>query len=247
MQTNKQSGHLTPQPKSGQMDIVSPVANNQPTQSTQGFNNMSTIQKEVTFNYKKKKDEQTGMESKRAPEVLKINFPTVQDLVTAAVAGLNSDDEAVKKTAENSLSLIQDAVEGIIIGQARSVLEDKTAENFPYNEIDWEYIANLPPAQRKGGGIPKEQWEAFTADYSAVMPAITGKDQEKIDNAATLLGRRLATVKNSKEHLKFFEEQLNLYTAQAPNAAEYVDVLEFLNSKIEEYLSLDSAALLAKL
>ena len=194
---------------------------------------MNFTQKEVNFSYKTRKDQATGMEEKRPTEVLAINFPAVADLV--------------KETSEKGLALIQEAVEAIMIGRARELLENCSSANFPYDQLDWEVIANLPPAQRRGGGISKEQWDAFLADYCTVMPGITGKSQDQIDNASAILGKRLSTVKNSKDHLAFFEKQLGMYITGAPNAAEYTDVLEFLTSKVDEYKSLTADDVLKNL
>lgn len=193
---------------------------------------MSTIQKQVSFRFKKKLDEKTGMETTRQPETLTISYPLVASLITSA--------------SEKGLQLIQEAVEAVIDSRAKELLKDYTSANFPYSELDWEKIATMPPAQRRGTGISTEQWEAFLAEYSKVMPALTNKSQEQVDNAAAILGRRLATVKNSKEHLAFFEKQLGIFM-ESPNAADYSDVLEYLVSKIEEYKSLTAEDILAKL
>lgn len=197
---------------------------------------MNTIQKEVTFRYKTTKDKETGAEFKRPDEVLKISFPVV-------------DADFIAELSEKGASLLQDAVESVIVGRARELLEGQnvTSANFDYSSLVWETIANLPPAQRRGGGIAKELWESFIEDYKAVMPGVTGKSVEQVNNAANILSKRLATVKTSKDHLDFFETQLGLYVHNSEHAGEFTDVLEFLLSKIEEYRGLSAEETLKNL
>ena len=67
------------------------------------------------------------------------------------------------------------------ISRARELINDNesvTQETFPYAELAWEKIANLPKAERRGGGIPKEQWE----ERSAAAKTLTEKQERMARN-----------------------------------------------------------------
>lgn len=194
---------------------------------------MNVIRQEVRFGYREKLDQATGMKTRRIPDLLTIDFPILADLVLNA--------------SEKVQNLLQDAVNQVLVERARELLASYDAKTFPYVELDFEKIANLPPAQRKGGGIAQETWDAFIEDYKTIIVAVTGKTQDQVDNAAKILSKRLVGYKTSKDHLIFFAQMLALYQANSPNAAEYSDVVEFLTSKIEEGLNTTPEQALANL
>jgi hypothetical protein len=192
----------------------------------------------VKFNFRKVKDEATGLESKR---------PTVElELPLLSVEGIVKEFEAGGKRLE----LIVEAVREVQIARARELVNDKediTSANFPYAELNWETIANLPKAERRGGGISKEVWEEFAKDYIAVMPSVTGKTVDQIGNAAKILLNKFQAVKTNKPVLKLLKEQLGVYANSSPNAEQYGECISFLVEKAETFLSMDDAALLANL
>lgn len=172
--------------------------------------------------------------NKRPTVELAIEYPEASDLVTILEAG------------GKQLDLLLEAVAGVIYGAARTIVNDKediTGDNFPYSDITWEAIANRPASERKGGGISKEDWQAFFTDYQTVMPSITGKSEEKVANAVKLFAAKLHPVKYAKPILVALKEQLALYTTHAPTAGEYTDQLEFLISKADSFIEAGAAAL----
>ena len=192
----------------------------------------------VKFNFRKVKDEATGLESKRPSVELELPLLSVEGIVAAFQAG------------GKQLDLIVEAVRDVQIASARELVNDKediTAENFPYAELAWEAIANLPKAERRGGGIPKETWEEFAKDYIAVMPTATGKSIDQITNASKILLNKFQAVKTNKSVLKLLKEQLGIYVNTSPSAEQYQDCVSFLVEKAETFLNLDEAALLANL
>ena len=196
----------------------------------------------VKFNFRKvvTKDEVSGVEveSKR---------PTVElDLPLLSVEGIVKVFEAGGK----QLDLLVEAVREVQISRARELVnekEDITAANFPYDQLLWNSIANLPKAERRGGGIPKETWEEFSKDYVAVMPAVTGKSIEQVTNAAKILLNKFQLVKTNKPVLKLLKDQVALYANSSPNAEQYSDCIQFLVEKADTFINLDDAALLANL
>lgn len=194
--------------------------------------------KPVKFNFKKTKDKQTGIETVRKPVELAIPFPSVEGIVAILEAG------------GKQLELLQDAIESVIIAQAREIISEDTsinASNFPLEKITWEYIANLPKAQRRGGGIPKEVWEAFEKDYIEVMPAVTGKTLEQVTRAAAIFKNKLNSVKTNEPVLKLLQEQLAIYAEATPNLEEFKDCVDFLSNKADTFLNVSPEELLANL
>ena len=105
----------------------------------------------------------------------------------------------------------------------------------------------MPKAERTGGGISKEVWEAFGKDYVSVMPGVTGKSADQVGNACKLLLAKFQPVKTNKKVISFLKEQLALYFSSTQNAEEFQECYEFLDSKAESLLKADEASLLANL
>ena len=194
--------------------------------------------KPVKFNFKKTKDKQTGIETVRKPVELAIPFPSVEGIIAILEAG------------GKQLELLLDAIESVVISQARDIISEDTsinASNFPIEKVTWEYIANLPKAQRRGGGIPKEIWEAFEKDYVEVMPEATGKTLEQVSRAASIFKNKLNSVKTNEPVLKLLQEQLAIYAEATPNLETFKDCVEFLDGKLNTFLNISPEELLANL
>lgn len=205
------------------------------TEITANFNKM-VDEKEVKFNFRTVKDEATGLEVKRATIEQKIPVPSVEGIIAILEAG------------GKQLELLQEAVADVIYQRAREILadDDKLTE-VPVDQLTWEVISNLPKAERKGRGIPKETWEDFSKDYVAVMPGVTGKSAEQVGNAAKIFLNKFQQVKTNKPVIKLLQGQLALYLNSSPNAEQFSDCVEFLVNKAETLLSVDEAALLEAL
>jgi hypothetical protein len=119
-------------------------------------------------------------------------------------------------------------------------------EALDYNKLTIEYLANLPPSER-GVGIRKEKWELWEADYKAVMPAVTGKNEKQIQTALDLFLKRLQPCRGNKKVLAALKEQLSLWIANSQNAEEFGDIALYLDGKLDAFMSADEEALLANL
>ena len=174
--------------------------------------------KEVLFHFKKSKDKDTGVESKRDSLPLAIPYPNVEGIAEALGKG------------GKLLDLIVDAVETIITQQARDIINDSndtlSAANFPVDLLSLEYIANMPKAQRRGGGIPKESWDDFIADYIEVMPEAAGKTVDQVTKMAKILMGKLSSVKTNEPVLHLVQDQLAVYAENTTNLTE--ELLEAL-------------------
>lgn len=196
--------------------------------------------KSVKFNFKKQVDKDTKIETIREAVELALPFPSVQGILAIL--------EAVDQDGKNKqLDLLVDAMEGVIIAQARDVIADDTsinAGNFPLDKVTWEFIAALPKAQRRGGGIPKEVWEGFALDYIAVMPEATGKSIDQCKNAAAILKDKLAKVKTNTDVLELLVAQLSIYAENTESLEDYQECVEFLLTKAETFLNVSPEELL---
>lgn len=191
--------------------------------------------KEVKFNFRKNAE----LGTKRPTVALAINFLTLEGLV-----------EILESGNEKQISLVLETLQVPILEQARAQVDENEAisqDTLDGSKLTWEYISKLEPAARRGGGIPKETWEAFVVDYNEVMPAVTGKTTEQVARASALLGNKFAAVKTNKQVLGFLAQQLDMYFANTAKAEEFVECYEFLKNKAEALLKADDAALLANL
>lgn len=195
----------------------------------------NTILKSQKFIFRK--DRVLG--EKRATVELAIPIPTAEALLEAL-----SD--------EKQQAYLLELVANDIIANARlQVGDDKKPvnkqEELDYSKLSIAYIANLPPAERRGGGISKEVWEDFFSDYVAIMPAILGKPVENVENAGKLFVARLQPVKTQKKILKVLGDYLNLWFTSTKQQEELAEVYEFLSEKVKDFMSRDEAELLVNL
>ena len=193
--------------------------------------------KETTFNFRKSKDEETGVESKRASVIGKLRVPSIEGIIAIL------QDENTK-----GLELLQSAVEGVIVDYVKSALSDDatiTTDNFNPELYTWDVIANLPDSDRRGRGIPKEVWEDFIKSYIETMPAIIGKSADVVKKQAAILAQKFQQLKNHEkknELLPKFIEMLSLYVAHSPEAEQYSAPVEFLLKKAEQFMNADNNA-----
>lgn len=184
-----------------------------------------------------KKDKELG--TRRPTVELKIPVPSLEGIIAILEAG-----------KEKEIQLLLDAVQSVVLEQARAQVnekEDISQETLDIAALSWEAIANLPPAARRGAGIPKELWEEFSKDYVTVMPAVTGKTVEQVSRAAKLFVAKLQPCKTDKKVLSFLKSQIDLWFANTPNGEDFSDCYEFLSKKVDTFLAADSSALLENL
>lgn len=192
--------------------------------------------KEFTFTFRKTKDEESGVETKRNSVVAKLQIPSIEGIVKILEEG------------GKGLELLQSAVESVIQDHAKSVLGDDgtlTTENFPSDTITWDAIANLPDADRRGRGIPKELWEDFLKSYIENMPAIIGKPVDVVKKQASILAAKfqpLRTHEKKNELLPKFIEMLSLYLSNVADAEQFQAPIEFLLKKADQFMNADTSA-----
>lgn len=184
--------------------------------------------KEAKFNFRKQKDEATGVETKRATvELAKLPVPSVEGIV------------AILETGGKALDLLLEAVSDVVISRARDVINENesiTSDNFDYAQCDWNVIANLEKEDRRSG-ISKETWEDFAVDYVEVMPAISGTTKEQSANAAKIFAGKFASIKNKKDVIAKLKLRLAMYAEHSPKAAEFAECIDFLFKKADKLIS----------
>lgn len=189
--------------------------------------------KEFTFGFRKTKDEDTGVETKRPNIELKLPILSVEGIIE------------VLQNGGKELELLQQAVYNVYADYAKSLINDDaslTTENFPVQAVTWNAIANQPESERKGRGIAKEVWEDFGKSYLDIMPGLTGKTLDQVKRQAAILLQKLNPLKNhekKEEILPKFKEALAMYINNAPDAEQFVGCVEFLNKKIDDILASD--------
>lgn len=197
---------------------------------------MQYNQVEASINFrtvKSKNDAGETVETKRESIKLHIPVPTWEEIISLIEAGTA---EEASETAKNNLQLVQDALFAVVYDQAVSLAKENpslTSANFPFEELDWEKIANAPEAERKSRGISKEEWADFADDYMASMPSITGKEEERVKRAVAVFILKFAPIKSDKKSIAVLRDQLVVYAEQAPNAGNYYKVIEFLLKKAD--------------
>lgn len=209
------------------------------------FNNEVDV-KETNFFFRKVKNEvkdpETGkvnvVETKRPTVTLPIPVPSVEGIVSILQAG------------GKQLDLLLEAVANVVIEQARDYVNDHeevNATNFPFEMLGWEKIANLPKAERRGGGISKELWDDFEKDYVEIMPGLTGKKKEAVEMAAKVFKTKFAGAQTNKPVLKLLEGQLTIYASNTTQGEQVLPCIEFLQQKLEKLLNTDETNLLLAL
>lgn len=197
--------------------------------------NIKTEAKEVSFHFKKEKiKDNAGKvigEGKKLPSVkANVPVPNAEGLLEIITAG------------GKPLELLVDLAQGAIEEQCRRLINAFREAN-PDKEVpadilnpamlDWEVIANLPKSERRGLGISDEDWDAFFADYRAIMPKATGKDEDRIEKHVQLYKRKFQTVRNDKKALTVLNDMLALWASNTANMEENSDVYEYLKKRVE--------------
>lgn len=156
--------------------------------------------------------------------------------------------QAVLDAGDASIKYLENLIYGEFVSAARNILsEDMTItgqDNFPWDKLNWAQIIAENETERKGRGITKETWVDFEKDFLAVMESCSNKSEVQLKNVATIIKNKLQPVKFNKPVLqKVVTEYLAVYVQSATRLEEFSDVVEFLQKKAEEFLSMDQVAL----
>lgn len=190
---------------------------------------------EMSFFFRKDKETDT----KRDTVKLYLPFLTVDGVVAILEAG-----------DSKQIQLLLDQLNQAVVAQARVQVNDKediTQDTLDLTKLSWEAIANLPQAERRGGGIAKEIWEEFFKDYATVMSEKGGKNEEQIGLHTSILQKKFGTIRANKKALNAFKTFLDTYASFTTELETFQDCVEFLQNKADTFLTMDDAALLENL
>ena len=182
------------------------------------------------FKFRFKKDK---LGNQRAPVELKIGVPSVAGII------------AILEKGGKDLELLQEVVADTVRSAVASTVAEQeqiSQETFPHDKHTWTAIANQPRAERQT--ISQDTWNAFGADYIAVMPAVSNKTAEQVGNAVAVYLKKFAQVKTNKDIIGKLKIQLGLYMEHSPNAEQYSDVLDMLLNRADALLKADDTQLL---
>lgn len=186
---------------------------------------------EAKFHFRKVKDE-LGVETKRPTVNLTLPMPTVDGILAAL-------------KDEKQRDFVLETLGSAIIEGARQQVNDDAKpvnkqEELDVSKLTLSHLANVPKAERRGGGIQKAVWEAFEKDYIAVMPSVASKTEEQVTKAAKIFVAKLQPAKTNKPVIKLLMDQLDLWYAStaAESQEEYMDIYEFLKEKGDTFLNL---------
>lgn len=200
---------------------------------------------ELKLQFKKVKEvdaegKPTGVETKR--EAFSITLPYI------TLPGLQKslEDEKVTKLILETIN--DELVARYAKEQVSANVDWKDGTNLDLGVLTLEAIANLPPSDRRGGGIAKETWDLFVKDYVDVMTTqLPDKSAGNIQNAAQMFAKRLQTVKTSKPILQVLKGYLGQWFSNSKQQEELMEVFNFLSDKADEFLAKDEASLLANI
>lgn len=181
---------------------------------------------------------------------IKFNFRTVagvkRDTITLDIEPVSLQDAL--NAGEASIKYLEAMILSEFTAAARSILQDDAEitgnENFPFAKLTWASIITESESERKGRGIPKEVWVDFEKDFLSVMEACSSKTPDQLKNVATILRNKLQQVKFNKPVLeKVVSDYLAVYVQSATRLEEFADVVEYLQNKANEFLTLDQVSL----
>lgn len=190
------------------------------------------VPQEQVFRFKKDK-----LGNKRANVTINARVLTLDGLVDV----LNRGDE-------KEVALVMDQVNQAF----RDVLAEKVGDDESFDQakydglnLTWAAIANMPKEDRRVSSIPKEVWDAFVADYMAIMPALTKTSAEANTIACDIYVKKMAPARSNKPVLERLKMRLALYIENSQKAEEFQEILEVLLRRIETYLKAETPELVA--
>lgn len=221
-----------------------------------------TVLVPIKFHFKEQKDDKGNKTGYKRPSVT-LNIPVLSAIALASIvtAGVQAYQMVIPEGAaippdvlsnRRQLDLLLDATNEVIYTHARlqvNAKEDISQETLDMQQLSWEYIANIPPTERKGSGISDEQWDEFVKDYVAVMPEALkaqgmAKDPEKIETQARILKGKFATVRNQKKVLGYMQNMLAIWYAHTQQKDEMQGIYQYLDQRVSSLLKVDEQSLL---
>lgn len=187
------------------------------------------------FNFRENKDTKV----KRAS--VELDVPKID---VAAVANyLSSEDQ-------KTVDLVLDTLQGTLNGFIRATYVDGD-ESFDQAKLDaliaegkigLEVIANLPRSERNV--VTNAQLEEFAKVYFLLAQELLGKTESQATMAAVVLTSRIKKIAGNPGALQKIATDLGNFIEKADESVltEHAQALDYLTSKVDEYLKEDITA-----
>jgi hypothetical protein len=139
------------------------------------------------------------------------------------------------------VELLLEAANAVIYEQMRKQIDEQPnyqevdLTKLDFAKVSWAAIANMPKAERISTAVSDETWEAFKADYVAVMVAATGKSKEVVSNAAKIIAAEFKPVRDNPAKLATLETYLDTWFTSTANGADFASLYERLSKKVKDF------------
>lgn len=189
---------------------------------------------QVKFNYRENKETKV----KRASVELEV--PEITD---AAVAGYLTSE--VPKVKEFTLSVLQDALNSYIRGFVDAKEDFSQADLdalIAEGKIGFEALANLPRSERNT--LTNDELGEFSKTYFTLSQPLLGKTEAQATAALVVFNSRIKKIAGAVPALNKVKADLEKFIELADDEvlAEHSKALQYLTSKIDEYLAEDITA-----
>lgn len=185
----------------------------------------------VKFNYRENKETKVKRPS------LELNVPEV---TVAAIA------EYLSSTDAKVVSLVVDTLQGVVTNLVRSYADgdteftqDKLDALVAEGKIGLEVVANMPRSERNS--LTNEDLAAFGAGYFKLAQELLGKSEAQATAAVVVFNSRIKKIAGNPAALSKVKGDLETFMEKADDAfiEEHVRSLQYLTTKIDEYLAED--------
>lgn len=203
------------------------------------------VRKEVTYNFraptekaiKEAEANKTPIPIKRKPVVI-----AVPQLTIAGIIGI------LRSTNDKAKSLLLDSVNSVYVNFVQEKLnelprhEEINVSSLDLSDVDWDKIAEIPADERKARGIPEELWKAFAENYKGIMPALTGRPLERIENHVKFFLTKFNTCKGNKKLVEELGKLLDKWAENTEELEQFLPIYNSLSTKVTNILNASDEA-----
>lgn len=186
---------------------------------------------DVKFNYRENKETKVKRPS------LELKVPEVT--IGAIAEYLQSEDA-------KTVSLVVDTIQGVVTNLVRSYADndpeftqEKLDALIAEGKIALEVVANMPRSERNS--LTNEELAGFGTVYFKLAQELLGKSEAQATAAVVVFNSRIKKIAGNPAALTKVKGDLESFLEKADDAVveEHVRSLQYLTSKIDEYLAED--------
>ena len=186
---------------------------------------------DVKFNYRENKETKVKRPS------LELKVPEVT--IGAIAEYLQSEDA-------KTVSLVVDSIQAVVTNLVRSyadndpeLTQEKLDALIAEGKIALEVVANMPRSERNS--LTNEELAGFGTVYFKLAQELLGKSEAQATAAVVVFNSRIKKIAGNPAALTKVKGDLEMFLEKADDAVveEHVRSLQYLPSKIDEYLAED--------